>query len=129
MLMQMMSAGAMGGGISSSIARAFGSGRRADADALVQHALAISLLFGPVFMVAVLGGGRWLYGMMGGSGAAREAALVSSGVIFWGAALLWIFNAMANVLLGTGHLMDLAPVTIIRPVASALLAPCLIGTT
>src|SRR3546814_7245284 len=101
MLMQMMSAGAMGGGISSSIARAFGSGRRADADALVQHALAISLLFGLVFMVAVLGGGRWLYDMMGGSGAAREAALVYSGVIFWGAALLWIFNALANVLRGT----------------------------
>src|SRR3546814_1295119 len=89
--------GAMGCGISSSIARALGSGRRADADALVQHALAISLLFGQVFMVAVLGGGRWLYGMMGGSGAAREAALVYSGVIFWGAALLWIFNALANV--------------------------------
>src|SRR5262245_35037792 len=34
MLMQMMSAGAMGGGISSAIARALGSGRREDADAL-----------------------------------------------------------------------------------------------
>src|SRR6202171_3660791 len=34
MLMQMMSAGAMGGGISSAIARALGGGRRADADAL-----------------------------------------------------------------------------------------------
>src|SRR3989441_12885146 len=39
MLMQMMSAGAMGGGISSAIARALGAGRRADADALVLHAL------------------------------------------------------------------------------------------
>jgi MatE len=33
MLMQMMSAGAMGGGISSAIARALGGGRRSDADA------------------------------------------------------------------------------------------------
>ena len=41
MLMQMMSAGAMGGGISSAIARALGGGRRADADALVLHALAV----------------------------------------------------------------------------------------
>ncbi len=39
MLMQMMSAGAMGGGISSAIARALGGGRRADADALAIHAL------------------------------------------------------------------------------------------
>src|SRR5262249_34529309 len=34
MLMQMMSAGAMGGGISSAVARALGAGRRADAEAL-----------------------------------------------------------------------------------------------
>src|SRR5580692_3981654 len=40
MLMQMMSAGAMGGGMSSAIARALGAGRRADAEALPLHALA-----------------------------------------------------------------------------------------
>src|SRR5580692_9331743 len=54
MLMQMMSAGAMGGGISSAIARALGGGRRADADALALHALVIALLFGLAFMVALL---------------------------------------------------------------------------
>src|SRR5579884_2982974 len=41
MLMQMMSAGAMGGGMSSAVARALGGGRHADADALVLHALVI----------------------------------------------------------------------------------------
>src|SRR3954454_6290876 len=41
MLMQMISAGAMGGGISSAIARALGAGRRDQADALVMHALII----------------------------------------------------------------------------------------
>src|SRR5919204_4439833 len=39
MLMQMMSAGAMGGGISSAVARAPGGGRRPEADALALHAL------------------------------------------------------------------------------------------
>src|SRR5689334_9214277 len=38
-LMVTMSAGGMGGGISSAIARALGAGRRADANALVAHAL------------------------------------------------------------------------------------------
>src|SRR5213075_3604465 len=51
MLMQMMSAGAMGGGVSSAIARALGAGRRADADALAMHALVIALGFGVVFTV------------------------------------------------------------------------------
>src|SRR5437764_2082842 len=68
MLMQMMSAGAMGGGISSAIARALGAGRRPDADALVLHALAIAVGFGLPFTLAVLGGGPWLYGAMGGTG-------------------------------------------------------------
>src|SRR5262249_22572386 len=49
MLMQMMSAGAMGGGMSSAIARALGAGRRTDPDALALHALIIGLLFGLVF--------------------------------------------------------------------------------
>src|SRR3989475_9231327 len=61
MLMQMMSAGAMGGGISSAVARALGAGRRADAEALVLHALAISLPVRLGFMLALLGGGPWLY--------------------------------------------------------------------
>jgi hypothetical protein len=38
MMMGMLSAGAIGGGISSAVARALGAGRRADADALVAHA-------------------------------------------------------------------------------------------
>src|SRR5947209_6582720 len=58
MLMQMMSAGAMGGGISSAIARALGAGRRADANALALHALAIGAIFGLAFTVSVLAGGR-----------------------------------------------------------------------
>src|SRR6202171_3904757 len=43
MLIQMMSAGGMGGGISSAIARTLGAGQRAEADALVWHAVAIAL--------------------------------------------------------------------------------------
>src|SRR5262247_3952300 len=57
MLMQMMSAGAMGGGISSEVARALGGGRRRDANALAVHALAIAVGFGLLFMLAVLGSG------------------------------------------------------------------------
>src|SRR2546427_5550762 len=37
---------------------------RSDADALVLHALAIAVSFGLVFMLAVLGGGRWFYGAL-----------------------------------------------------------------
>ena len=54
MLMQMISAGAMGGGISSAIARALGAGKRDQADALVLHALVINLAIGAAFTAAML---------------------------------------------------------------------------
>src|SRR5215472_8387720 len=126
MLMQMMSAGAMGGGISSAIARALGGGRRADADALVLHALAIAVVFGLAFMVALLGGGRWLYGVMGGNGAALDAALTYSNVVFSGAVLLWVYNSLANVIRGTGNMAIPAIITCVGVAVLIPLSPCLI---
>ncbi len=126
MLMQMMSAGAMGGGIASAIARALGAGRRADADALSLHALAIGVIFGLGFTLAVLGGGRWLYAAMGGSDASLEAALTYSNVAFAGAILVWIFNSLANVVRGTGNMALPASVTSVGAVALIPLSPCLI---
>jgi len=126
MLIQMMSAGAVGGGIMSAIARALGAGRRADADALVLHALAIAVSFGLVFTLAVLGGGRWLYGALGGRGASLAAALTYSNVVFSGAILIWIFNSLANVIRGTGNMAVPAAVTSVGAAALIPLSPCLI---
>src|SRR3989442_12797795 len=126
MLMQMMSAGAVGGGIMSAIARALGAGGWADADALVFHALAIAVSFGLVFMLAVLGGGRWLYGALGGRGASLAAALTYSNVVFSGAILIWIFNSLANVIRGTGNMAVPAAVTSVGAAALIPLSPCLI---
>jgi putative MATE family efflux protein len=126
MLMQMMSAGAMGGGISSAIARALGAGRRDDANALVAHALVIALVFGLVFTVSLFGGGRWLYSAMGGSGASLQAALIYSRVVFAGAVLVWLFNSLANVIRGTGNMMVPALVTCAGVIVLIPLSPCLI---
>src|ERR1041385_7581095 len=72
MLMQMVSAGAMGGGISSAIARALGEGKREQADALVLHAIVINVVLGSTFAIAVLICGRPLYTLLGGQGASLE---------------------------------------------------------
>jgi len=126
MLMQMMSAGAMGGGISSAIARALGARRTTDADALALHAGVIALGFGLVFMAAVLGGGRWLYTSLGGEGASLTAALAYSNVVFGGAVLVWLFNSLANVIRGTGNMILPAIVTCVGAVLLIPLSPCLI---
>lgn len=112
MFMQMTSAGAMGGGIASAIARALGSGRRADANALVLHASLIALGFGLIFSLMLLLGGRWLYSLMGGSGAALEAALSYSNSVFAGAILVWLFNSLAAVIRGTGNMAVPANITV-----------------
>lgn len=104
MLMQMMSAGGIGGGISSAIARAVGAGDHDRAEALAQHAAVVALAFGLVFTVAALVGGPWLYRAMGGRDSALAAALTYSNAIFAGAVLLWLLNAFASILRGSGNM-------------------------
>ncbi len=126
MLMQMTSAGAMGGGIASAIARALGARRRSDADALVLHALLIAAVFALAFMVTVVAGGRWLYTRMGGSGGALDAALVYSNWVFGGALLVWLFNTLSAVIRGTGNMALPAYVTVAGAVLLLPLSPLLI---
>jgi putative MATE family efflux protein len=105
MLMQMMSQGAMGGGISSAIARALGAGRREDADALVLHAILINIVFGTFFSITVLTFGPSLYRALGGHGASLDAALRYSNVVFAGVVLLWVMNGLASIIRGTGNML------------------------
>lgn len=126
MLMQMMSAGAMGGGISSAIARALGARRTLDADALAVHAVVIAVAFGLIFTIAALGGGRWLYATLGGEGRSLGAALAYSNVVFGGAILVWLFNSLANVIRGTGNMAVPAIVTCAGAAVLVPLSPCLI---
>ncbi|HEV2610384.1 MAG TPA: MATE family efflux transporter [Noviherbaspirillum sp.] len=126
MFMQMTSSGAMGGGIASSIARALGARRRADADALVWHALLIAVVFGVIFMGAILLGGRSLYASMGGAGGALEAALTYSNWVFAGAIIVWIFNSLSAILRGTGNMAVPAYVTVGGMVVLIPLSPLLI---
>jgi len=126
MLMQMMSAGAMGGGISSAVARALGARRRDDADALALHAVVIAVVFGLTFTLAVLLGGPWLYATMGGRGGSLTAALTYSNVIFSAAVLVWMFNSLANVIRGSGNMAVPAIVTSVGAALLIPLSPCLI---
>ena len=126
MLTQMMSAGGMGGGISSAIARAVGGGRLADAEALARHAFVIALVFGVIFTAGFLLGGPTLYRAMGGHGAALDAALAYSNVLFAGAILLWMLNSLSNVLRGTGNMALPAAVLGFGAVGVMAISPALI---
>lgn len=126
MMMQMISGGAMGGGISSAIARALGGGRRHDADALVLHAVLINVALGLLFSALLLMFGRPLYAAMGGRGGSLEAAMLYSNVVFGGTVLVWLMNALASVIRGTGNMFVPATAICIGVVLLVPLSPALI---
>jgi putative MATE family efflux protein len=126
MLMQMISAGAMGGGISSAIARALGAGRRDEADALVLHALIINIALGAFFSIVMLTLGGPIYRTLGGAGGELDAALAYSNVVFAGNILLWTMNGLASAIRGTGNMLVPALVTCIGVAVLVPLSPCLI---
>ena len=104
MLLQMTSAGAMGGGVSSAIARALGSGNAAAARQLVVHALVIAAAMGVGFTVLILLLGPWMYGLLGGRGETLGHALRYSNIVFGGAIAVWIANTLSSVLRGSGNM-------------------------
>jgi putative MATE family efflux protein len=126
MMMQMLSAGAIGGGIASAVARALGAGRRGTADALVLHAILINLALGLAASALFLVFGRAIYGAMGGEGGSLDAALRYSNVVFAGNVLVWLMNALASVIRGTGNMLVPALAICLGVVLLVPLSPLLI---
>ena len=103
LLLQMMSAGAMGGGVVSAIARALGGRRPEEAAALVLHAVLIAIGLGLVFAVVLAGFPRTVLGAIGGPAAAEAAAGYAIWLFGLGAVPAWLANTLASVLRGGGR--------------------------
>lgn len=126
MLMQTMSAGGMGGGVASAVARALGGGRRADADALVMHAIVIALAMGVVFTLTLELAGPALYHAMGGTDQVLSAAVAYSRVLFGGAVAYWLFNTLGSAIRGSGNMAVPASVMVATGLLYLALSPALI---
>ena len=125
-LMTAMSNGGIGGGVASAVARAVGTGRQDEADALATHALVLAICFGLVFTAGALLAGPSLYRAMGGTGGALHAALLFSGWFFAGSVPIWIVNLLAAALRGAGEvrlpaLVTLAGAAVVIPLSPALI--------
>jgi putative MATE family efflux protein len=104
MLQQMLSAGSMGGGISSAIARALGAGQQDKANALVLHAVLICGGLGLAYSGLMLLGGPLLFALLGARDAALEQAQAYAAVACGGALAIWLTNAFASALRGSGNM-------------------------
>ena len=126
MIVQMMSAGAMGGGIMSAVARALGGNRRAEAERLAWHAVYVAGAFGIATTLVMLVFGDRIYAAMGARDGSLSAALAYSHVVFAGALFLWLFNSLAAVIRGTGNMAVPATVMSVGAVVLIPLSPLLI---
>ncbi|MEQ8858065.1 MAG: MATE family efflux transporter [Pseudomonadales bacterium] len=126
MLMQMLANGALGGAVSSAVARALGGADRARAEALIWHALCIALVAGVGFYVAYLAGGRWLLAAFGASAAVTAAATEYADIVFAGALALWLAALLSAVFRGTGNMRFPAALMIVGAVIQVPLAGTLI---
>jgi putative MATE family efflux protein len=120
MLQQMLSAGAMGSGVSSAVSRALGAGDLARANALAAHAIWIGLAAGITSTAVMLGLGPVLYSLLGGQGEALQQALAYSNVAFCGSVGVWLLNTCASVIRGSGN-MRVPSITLLCAAAAQVL--------
>ena len=126
MLFVMITAGAVGGGILSAVARALGAARQTEANTLAWQTVWIALVLGLLTTIVILAIGPALYAAMGGQGASLAAALLYSNVVFAGAIPLWLYNSLAAVIRGTGNMWVPATVTAVGAAILIPLSPVLI---
>jgi Na+-driven multidrug efflux pump len=96
-----MSGGAMGGGVSSAIARALGAGDQERASALAAHALLIGAGFGLTFTLIMLIFGPALLELLGGRGNVLARAIGYIQIFFGGCVIPWLMNTLGAILRGT----------------------------
>jgi putative MATE family efflux protein len=104
MLQQMMSGGAMGGGVSSSIARALGAGDEARARSLAVHATIIGLSAGLTMSVLILVFGADLFALLGGRDAALAEGVAYARVYAFAIVGVWLTNTLASIVRGSGNM-------------------------
>ncbi|MDH3664252.1 MAG: MATE family efflux transporter, partial [Alphaproteobacteria bacterium] len=85
-LMQMMAGGAIGGGTTSAVARAFGAGDIERVESTAWHAVLIALVISGVYMIVLGLFPRPVFALLGGEGAALDGAVIYARIVFGGAA-------------------------------------------
>ncbi|WP_282605128.1 MATE family efflux transporter [Pelagibius sp. Alg239-R121] len=101
-LMQMMAGGAIGGGITSAVARALGAGDAETAESTAWHAVLIAISMSLGFMILLGLFARPIFELLGGEGNALDGAVAYARVAFGGAAAIWFIFVLSAIHRGTG---------------------------
>jgi putative MATE family efflux protein len=113
MLTQQMAFGALGGAVSSSIARSLGANDKDKAEELLWHALYISFLGALIFFIGFMLVGESLLIILGGSGPLLEESLAYCFVYLTGGLVVWLSGSLTAALRGMGDMQFPAVLTVI----------------
>jgi putative MATE family efflux protein len=124
-LMQMMSGGAIGGGVTSAVARALGAGAIERAESTAWHAVLIAITMSGVYMVILGLFAEPIFELLGGEGDALGGAVAYARVAFGGAAAIWFVFLLSAIHRGTGDTATparaIAAASIVQVVSSGAL--------
>ena len=104
MITQTMSGGALGGAITSAIARSMGANDIDRVEKLIWHSIVISLGGALIFLILFLFFGQQLLFILGGKGEILQESYAYCSVLFFGGVLLWLSGSLSAVLRGMGNM-------------------------
>ena len=104
MITQTMSGGALGGAITSAVARSMGANDIDRVEKLIWHSVVISLGGALIFLILFLFFGNELLFLLGGRGEILQESYAYCSVLFFGGALLWLSGSLSAVLRGMGNM-------------------------
>ena len=104
MLTQQMAFGALGGAVSSSLARSLGAGDKQRAEELLWHALFLAACGALFFLSVFYISGELLLQILGGKGELLEQAIAYCRVFLLGAIVIWLSGTLSAALRGIGNM-------------------------
>lgn len=122
MLTQTMSGGALGGAISSAIARSMGANDIDKAEKLIWHSIVISLCGAVTFLILFLLFGYDLLYLLGGRDEILQESYAYCSILFFGGLLLWLSGSLSAVLRGMGNMRFPATLMIVSSLLQVVLS-------
>ena len=121
-LMQMTAGGAIGGGITSAVARALGGNDAHGAQAAAWHGTLIALAMTTLYMIILGGFSEAIFTALGGSGEALSGAVQYAQIAFGGAVATWLMFTFSAILRGTGDTVTPARAVVVSSITQMCLS-------
>ena len=126
MLIQTLSGGALGGAVSSAVARAMGSGKPERAEKLLWHALIVSAAGAILLLILFFLFGERFLRFLGGRGEILEQAMAYCTILFPAGIFLWLMGSVSAVYRGLGNMKFPAGLLILGAGIQVPLSGCLV---